>query len=120
MIETLSEAIRLGSMLRAQHTDAMFGDGRSCALGAAMEALGLHDGSVEVDEADDIYALMAQLRARFPYLDRRMENKIVALNYRLSREQIADIIAAEESILPHDHDAVENCAPIREPELVEA
>lgn len=40
----LSEAIRLGSMMRPQGFGRMFtGDGGSCALGAAMEAVGLRD-----------------------------------------------------------------------------
>lgn len=37
----LSEAIRLGAMIRPQSHYAMFCDGRSCAQGAAAEALGV-------------------------------------------------------------------------------
>jgi hypothetical protein len=36
----LSEAIRLGSALRKQAFDAYFVDSRSCAIGAAAEAMG--------------------------------------------------------------------------------
>ena len=36
----LSEAIRLGAMLRPQYQGAYFGGGGSCALGAALEAIG--------------------------------------------------------------------------------
>jgi hypothetical protein len=37
---TLSDAIRLGSMIRPQAFEWLFSDGGSCALGAALEATG--------------------------------------------------------------------------------
>lgn len=39
-IKTLSQAIRLGATFRPQCKLAFFKDGASCALGAALEALG--------------------------------------------------------------------------------
>lgn len=41
---TLSEAIRLGSMLKAQSYGGMLFAGRTCALGAAMDAIGRWSG----------------------------------------------------------------------------
>lgn len=43
----LSEAIRLGAMLRKQNFRHVFQDGRTCAIGAAAEAIGLLDTTRE-------------------------------------------------------------------------
>lgn len=53
----LSEAIRLGSMLRPQTRGSYGADGGSCAIGAAAEAAGMNE-----------YPLFHELEARWPVL----------------------------------------------------
>lgn len=55
----LSEAIRLGSTLRPQIGGHLFGDGRSCALGAAGEAIGA--------EPKDCASSWTQIRSTWPW-----------------------------------------------------
>lgn len=74
-------------MLRPQIRGAFFKNGGSCALGAAIEALGLHDPSVPLIDCGPI----KMLQARFPYLNEAMLQRVVMLNDcgRHTREQIA-------------------------------
>lgn len=58
----LSEAIRLGSLLKPQCEGALWKDGQSCALGAACDAVGVPD------EEDYDIAIHA-LRMEYPALD---------------------------------------------------
>lgn len=63
----LSEAIRLGAMLRPQGRIQFFPENNSCALGAAMEAVGLRNACLEyvsLYNCDDT----ALLRKTFPVL----------------------------------------------------
>lgn len=99
----LSEAIRLGAMLKPQAFDALVsgegGKGGSCAIGAAIEAFG-----IEMDEfACDLLAA----RVSFPVVGcpcclaagfGKKLDVIMHLNdvHRLTREQIADWVATIE------------------------
>ncbi len=103
---TLSEAIRLGAMLKPQQIhDGSLSDGTgTCALGAAMEACG-----IDV-EGDDNYWSLGE---RFPHLDGpspehcahcgsnpgNLMGHIWHLNdtHYVSREKIADWVATLEA-----------------------
>lgn len=85
----LSEAIREGAKLRPQYFGAdYFGNGGSCALGAAYEAVTGH-GHYYADDAPTIEDL-------FPSLTVELEMEIWDKNDQecLSREQIADWLEA--------------------------
>lgn len=91
----LSEAIRLGAMIRPQCFGRLFLNGRSCALGAAVEAAG-----VKLSDPQDYDAL----RARWPILnvtidDSTVLDTIVLSNdcSELTREQIADWVETIEA-----------------------
>lgn len=74
----LSEAIRLGAMLRPQITGATFRDGGSCAIGAAMEAAGLSvHGGIEF---------------MWPHFSLLLQREVVIMNdlRGCTREEIAD------------------------------
>jgi hypothetical protein len=93
----LSEAIRLGAMLRPQgRIDFFSADGKSCALGAALEARGIqHRILATPAESDAIYG---QLYRWWPWL---RVLSIDAITYRndvegWTREQIADWVATIE------------------------
>jgi hypothetical protein len=45
----LSEAIRLGAMLKPKGYDGLLVDGRTCALGAALDAIGQCNGDSEAE-----------------------------------------------------------------------
>lgn len=84
-IKTLSQAIRLGSTFRPQGFDCFFQGGRTCAIGAAAEALYGEDGLDSVaDKLDDI-------KARFQ-VNQDLLHQVYNRNdaHGQTREQIAD------------------------------
>jgi hypothetical protein len=92
----LSEAMRLGSALREQAFDAYFVDSRSCAIGAAAEAMGCAYG--DRPSAHMLHHFPALLYTstypcgcNFEDLVSRVETIIIHLNdrHRWTREQIA-------------------------------
>jgi hypothetical protein len=107
----LSDAIRLGAMIRPQAHGRFFRDGNSCALGAALEASGLavYDEEYSMDEQAplsdrlivDHAALIHECPAgcsEFSHLPHRIDAVIVHLNDRheWTREQIADWVETYE------------------------
>ena len=108
----LSEAIRLGAMLRPQAFGHLFRDGASCALGAAGEAAGIADieagGWAVGAVAPPSWNPIATREADCPvcvhgFLTLRKKHDahavIVHLNndHRWTREQIADWVATIEA-----------------------
>jgi hypothetical protein len=109
----LSEAIRLGAMLRPQGYDGLRQGGKSCALGAALDACGI----AEHDDPDFDYHRLRQL---FPLLNREahcpacsrptgwwrrwrgkeydVEDVVVHLNddHEWKRERIAEWVVTQE------------------------
>ena len=57
----LSEAIRLGAMLQKQCFSGYYGRGTSCAMGAALEAVGKRS-SIDDHNSEKAYALWPWLR----------------------------------------------------------
>jgi hypothetical protein len=122
----LSEAIRLGAMIRPQAFGEYQVMGRSCALGAAMDALGIPvcDQSdfldAELDQLFPTCALKAQccpVRDCHRELDppeRFIGSVVIHLNdhHRWTREQIADWVetvepaADDPRVTPSPSDAV--------------
>jgi hypothetical protein len=97
----LSEAIRLGSMLKPQLTNALFiSGGKSCALGAALDAIGQKvrdfDGFGAVEAAFPI----CLIRIKHPNEPRTYDlDEVIADlndNHGWTREQIADWVEAIE------------------------
>lgn len=82
----LSEAIRIGARLRPQCKRSFFYYGKSCAIGAAIEGIGLKDAD-----------LVRVLRTRFAKAwDSGVLNKVYAMNNSgQTREQIADWLEAQ-------------------------
>jgi hypothetical protein len=106
----LSDAIRLGAMIRPQAFFGLFKDGGSCALGAALEAIRGDEADMEgfLHQFSDTAAIGVVLcpgcepgRRQYGPLD-----AVVAhLNdfHRWSRERIADWVAScEPPITPPD------------------
>ncbi len=103
----LSEAIRLGAALREQAYFEMFVDDRSCALGAAAEAIGCKPA--QDDEGND--ACCDRIAIAFPILHITVEHPqlmgkrdqvqwlIASLNdnARWTRQQIADWVEVVET-----------------------
>lgn len=109
----LSEAIRLGSMLKPKTEGSLWKAGKSCALGAACDALGIRQGN------DDDFSTHA-LGVEFPYLyaavrcpacrsvqgvwrrlfneEYDVEDVIIHLNddHKWTRQRIADWVATIE------------------------
>lgn len=81
----LSDAIRLGAMLKPQGFEALLDDGRTCALGAAIEAVGgvIREGQTYPGRA--IYR-------RWPLLKTLILNPCPGYNRR--RVQVAAVISA--------------------------
>src|SRR4051812_25635936 len=113
----LSEAIRLGSMLRPQAFGYFYSSGKSCAWGAAFEAMGLLDTSRSGNDCISKAALVSvrplwrsiskvatdcpACGADWPVPrshSRDAQGAIVHLNndHRWTREQIADFIESLE------------------------
>ena len=86
----LSEAIRIGARLRPQELRGhYFLDGRSCALGAAFEALGISS-----EAKLDLHA-WSTLKERYS-LPQTLHHEITSRNDRgQSRESIADWLEAQ-------------------------
>jgi hypothetical protein len=103
----LSEAIRLGAMLRPQGLGAYLRDGKSCALGAALEAVGTVPSQLEsagttlgeIIHRWSVAAVGARCpRCRGSYYVMTVVEAIVHLNdhHHWSREEIADWVATYE------------------------
>lgn len=107
---TLSEAIRIGAMLKPQAFGGCHVTGATCALGAAVEAIGALrlcvNGYMPTDDA------IAALATRWPYIDSVVSNPITGdggdlsfvifeLNdtHRWTRDQIADFVESIERSL---------------------
>ncbi len=101
----LSEAIRLGAMIRPQARGAFFKGGGSCALGAALEAVGVEYYEYGGISPDDY----RQIHTRWPWTGVRYKGAYVGLPkkptdviWRLNdsllrtREEIADWVATQE------------------------
>src|SRR6476646_3622342 len=96
----LSEAIRLGAMLRPQAFGFAFSKGGSCALGAAQEAMGIKSSSFRCFEESPWYPIFRYfiaIQAQCPACGLKVTDSfsvflIPHLNdtHRWSREQIAD------------------------------
>ena len=100
----LSEAIRLGSMMKPQCFGLMHDDGATCAFGAALDAIGkLHECySEEPQEWHDTGAFIAecpQCHDTMRYVDQYKANTLAHLNdtHRWTREQIADWVSTIEA-----------------------
>ncbi len=103
----LSEAIRLGAVLKPQAFGAIREEGRSCALGAACDALGIrHENalptqypelhrSVKCPGCGSLKGVWRRLRG----YEFDLEDVIVHLNddHRWERERIADFVRKIES-----------------------
>jgi hypothetical protein len=130
----LSESIRLGSMLHPQNLDGfMWDNGRTCALGAACDAVGIVDPDPNGDDSEDV---MHMLRLEFPILNEEthcpacsllagiyrrwkgeeydLEDVIIHLNddHKWKRERIAkwvstvehaDEVPTTEDVAAHEH-----------------
>lgn len=98
---TLSQAIRIGARLRPQARSCFFYEGKSCALGAAFEAvygypnLGCVGFSTRVPCKDIPFS--EALSKAFPELSGNLKREIWQRNdiQRQSREQIADWLEKE-------------------------
>lgn len=107
----LSEAIRLGAMLRPQGFGAYIRDGRSCALGAAREAIGVVLGWPEEwhlllsKRQNCPVCCVADVAVAVP----RLFETIILLNddHHWTREQIADFIESQWERKQGNEDAVE-------------
>ena len=94
----LSEAIRLGSLLREQHFGAPYSpDGKgSCALGAAADAIGMTSIG-----ASGCWPFLVEQDAVCPYCNDRNSTAFVIATHlndthRWTRQQIADWVASIE------------------------
>lgn len=118
----LSEAIRLGSMLHPQGRKAFFApSGATCALGAALSAIG-HSASVVTDSQ-----MYDDLRERWPVLNVRVNqpHNTKADSFPLmyviedlndvsdwTREQIADFVEAVEVREAKRHESTPSVAAV--------
>jgi hypothetical protein len=100
----LSEAIRIGARIRPKCTSALFDEGRSCALGAAYEAVYGYpgDGHYGFPAMDGRLGLRfgEALSRAFPALydsQRYLLHEVFAHNdfHEWTREQIADWLEAQ-------------------------
>lgn len=103
-IKTLSQAIRLGATFRPQGFGALFDDDKSCAIGAAGEALGFTKGEhFSTDDIKDRFPMTGALDSFCPMcsqddlmilrsIPRNAIGLVIHLNdqHQWSREQIAD------------------------------
>lgn len=116
----LSEAIRLGAMLKPQGFESLINDGHSCALGAALDAVGKLRGETSAEEM----AMWDDLRERWPLIAsapppcpacpedplrfcEEFGDVVWHLNdeHAWTREQIADWVATIEAGLPEAREA---------------
>lgn len=96
----LSEAIRLGSMMRPQCFEDYYRNGGSCALGAALEAVGHPFGNNHPGREEDRWPILLTVDA-MPcpeHCGQPMFNAITHLNdfHRWPRERIADWVESIE------------------------
>lgn len=101
----LSDAIRLGSMMKPQAHGRLLHEGATCALGAALDAVGqLNTALGSVMPYEVAANLWPILRDNYSTLeiDIVLKNDLI----KLTREQIADYVAEAES---------KQAAPIAEP-----
>lgn len=93
----LSEAIRLGSMIRPQCTGRYAHGGRSCALMAAGEATGMAYPVPGTDDHVNGMNLMAHLNQHFPWIDFHVRNHCICMSdfQGATREQIADWLESQ-------------------------
>ncbi len=85
----LSEAIRIGARMRPQCTGTFFSVGKSCAIGAAMDALGLKRFSEEYKDKNVCWPYNDAAK-RFGVSLSMMEEIYGKNDSGQSREQIAD------------------------------
>lgn len=114
----LSEAIRLGSMLKPQGTMCLVDHGHTCALGAALDAIGELPEITEpapimpIDLLEGHWPIL-QAIATHPITDESCEvlNGIVDLNDCIgwTRERIADWV---ETLEPARQQADESATPV--------
>jgi hypothetical protein len=121
----LSEAIRLGAMMKPQGTGRLLRGGRSCALGAALDAVGRLEGQeMPTDRVDGwLYDVLAQIwpwaveavvvdpchqGLHLPVVDACWKLNDIQ---RYTREQVADWVEEQEKRL-----GIEDAAPVEEPE----
>lgn len=104
----LSEAIRLGAMLRPQTTGAIYKHGKSCAWGAAWEAVGgdiehwIQDGSISSQTICEQYWPELNRKVAHPLVEGEwsLASTIESLNdnpHCWTRERIADWVASIEA-----------------------
>jgi hypothetical protein len=107
----LSEAIRLGSMIRPQAFGAAFEDGKSCAIGAAADAVGLLNTTRNSAQEWSFFDVLARTSSSLGHKQEAacpachtsetiwLPSIIVHLNdhHKWTREQIADWIDTFES-----------------------
>lgn len=102
----LSDAIRLGAMLRPQTREDYFADGGSCALGAAFEAAKGYTRSEQMNFVECIEFPILGVPASCPVCNRDTEDEaasvVVHLNDRhfWTREAIADWVETIEAAQP--------------------
>jgi hypothetical protein len=113
----LSEAIRLGAMLRPQVRGRLFAHGGSCALGAAKESIGMK-GKRMADGSPFIFTSYWEWLGRIvtcPGCKKpgAVESTVICLNdeYRWTREQIAAWVEtieppAEPAVMAEEPEAV--------------
>ncbi len=105
MTMKLSEAIRLGAMLRPQAFHTEYDDEGSCAIGAAFEAVGLRSFlEAGLKDDQDPWVWSNHTFARCPACNKRDEvtSLIQELNdgHRWTREAIADWVEIIENAQP--------------------
>lgn len=96
----LSEAIRLGAMLRPQARGGYFVKGGSCAIGAALEAIGMNSKCLDAGPALSRWPLARNVVPCPQCLDSGTAWSMAAhLNdhHQWTREQIADWVATVEA-----------------------
>lgn len=101
----LSDAIRLGSMMKPQGFVSMLNGGRSCALGAAMDAIGRLNGFTVTDMAADSWPFLNDkvgLPCGCDSTDWAWKDVITHLNdsHEWTREAIADWVQTIEDAQP--------------------
>jgi hypothetical protein len=111
----LSEAMRLGAMLKPQGFRALIGlRGRTCALGAALDAI----GCLDLGTIPPMWYWAVECIGFCPACRRPHRRDVVALiahlndRHHWTRERIAELIA---TIEPHEEAAPVGDVPQREP-----
>jgi hypothetical protein len=103
----LSDAIRLGAMMKPQAFEGWADTGGSCALLAAAEACGMEPRINEIAQRPSVD--YDALRERFPMLTAALICEVFKRNdsLRQTREEIADFIATLEAQQEHPAQPVE-------------